>query len=469
MYQHIKVIAFALAACLAVGLLVGPAIHAAAPVTVRLNGVPISFDVSPVIENGRTLVPFRAIGEALGVQVHWDNANRRVIAEKGNLLIELPVNQTTANVSGQNVTLDVPATIRQGRTLVPLRFFSQAFGAAVHWNDSSRTVTINTGPQTAYILGYYYSYSYQDFLQNYHALSGVATKWYTLDDNSRLTWQANRRGIFAPEGYEEVLQKASSAGAESYALVFEDNSDKLHQLLSNPAQQKLLCQDIINLLNKEGFSGVNIDFEMVREADGPALTAFINNLAQLVHAQGKKLALSVPARTTNGWNRAYDYAALGQVADQIAIMAYDRSPGQASPQTPIYWIREVVDYAVQRIPAHKVLLGLGTYGYDWANGGRRTVLWAPSELGSLVSYLEEIKARYHPEIKWDNEAMQPYFTYTDEQGSNHTVWYENIDSLKPKLDLVREKGLGGIAFWRLGYTTPEFYQLIQSYFAPQKF
>ncbi len=65
--------------------------------------------------------------------------------------------------------------------------------------------------------------------------------------------------------------------------------------------------------------------------------------------------------------------------------------------------------------------------------------------------------------------MLPYFTYTDEKGSAHTVWYESIDSLKPKLDLVREKGLGGVAVWRLGYTTPEFYQLLQSYFAPQKF
>ena len=105
--------------------------------------------------------------------VHWDNANRRVIAEKSSSLIELPVGSSTAKVNGQPVELDVPATIRQGRTLVPLRFFSQAFGAAVHWDNASRTVTISTGPRTAYILGYYYSYSYQDYLANYHSLSGV--------------------------------------------------------------------------------------------------------------------------------------------------------------------------------------------------------------------------------------------------------------------------------------------------------
>ncbi len=123
-------------------------------------------------------------------------------------------------------------------------------------------------------------------------------------------------------------------------------------------------------------------------------------------------------------------------------MAYDYSPGQAGPQTSIRWVRDVVDYTLERIPAHKVLLGLGIYGRDWSDAGRRTVLWIPSELGSLVSDLNQLKARYNPEIKWDNEAMLPYFTYTDEKGSAHTVWYESIDSLKPKLDLVREKGLG---------------------------
>jgi spore germination protein len=98
----------------------------------------ISFDVSPVVENGRTLVPFRAIGEALGVQVHWDNANRRVIAEKGNFADRADRKWQTVlatREADKHVTLDVPAAIRQGRTLVPLRFFSQAFGAAVHWND----------------------------------------------------------------------------------------------------------------------------------------------------------------------------------------------------------------------------------------------------------------------------------------------------------------------------------------------
>ncbi|NMA54395.1 MAG: copper amine oxidase [Firmicutes bacterium] len=469
MNQHIRIMAVILLTSFILSGLLCPSASATAPIKVLLNGLPVDFDVPPIIVNGRTLVPFRAIGEALGVVVHWDEAQRKVIAEQNKLLIELPLEAHTATVNGQTVRLDVPATIRQGRTLVPLRFFSQAFGADVHWDDQSRTVTISTGPKTAYILGYYYSHSYADYKTNCQRLSGIAAKWYTLDDKGRISWQDSRRAIAAPDGYEEVLRLANLAGNEAYALIFENNSDKLHHILSDPAARRQLSRDIVDLVTAEGFTGANIDFELLREADGPNFTIFIQELAQLIHARGKKLALSLPARTNYGWHRGYDYAALGKAADQVAIMAYDYSPGQAGPQTPIYWVRDVVDYTLERIPAQKVLLGLGIYGRDWSAAGQKTVLWGPNELGNLVLDLTELLADYHPELKWDDKAMLPYFTYTDDQGQLHTVWYESIDSLKPKLDLVREKGLAGIAIWRLGYTTPEFYQLLQSCFTPQKF
>ncbi|HHV57939.1 MAG TPA: copper amine oxidase [Firmicutes bacterium] len=441
---------------------------AAAPVRVLLNGRPLVFDVPPVLEQGRTLVPFRAIGEALGVNVHWDGARRVVHAERGDLVVELTIGARTAKVAGRQVPLDAPAVVRQSRTLVPLRFFSQAFGAAVGWDNATRTVTIHTGPTPAYILGYYFSRSYPDFMASYRELSGVAPKWYTLDENGRLTGQAAQRGISVPDGYQEPLTVAAQAGVETYALIFENTPDKLHQVLSDRTRGDQLIADITALLAREGFTGVNIDFELVREADGPALTAFVERLAQAVHAQGKKLALSLPARTENGWHRAYDYAALGRAADQVAIMAYDKSPGTAGPQTPLPWVREVVDYTLKRIPAEKVLLGLGIYGYDWSPAGRRTILFAHNGLDAYVSYLDDILKRYRPEVKWDESAALPHFTYTDEQGQAHTVWYENTASLRAKLDLVREKGLAGVAFWRLGYTTPEFYQLLRQYWTPVK-
>jgi hypothetical protein len=112
----------------------------AAPQVV-LNGQELVFDVPPVIEQRRTLVPFRAIFEALGANVSWDGSTQTVTAVKGDTEIKLTIGGP-AYKNGQPVTLDVPAKIVNERTLVPLRFVSEVLGASVWWNDAAQTVTI---------------------------------------------------------------------------------------------------------------------------------------------------------------------------------------------------------------------------------------------------------------------------------------------------------------------------------------
>ena len=108
---------------------------------VVVNGQGLTFDVPPVIEQGRTLVPLRAIFEALGAGVNWDDSTQTVTATKGGMEIKLVIGGL-AYKNGQPVALDVPAKIVNGRTLVPLRFVSEALGASVWWNDAAQTVTI---------------------------------------------------------------------------------------------------------------------------------------------------------------------------------------------------------------------------------------------------------------------------------------------------------------------------------------
>ncbi|GEM_PF-6465127 len=114
----------------------------AAEVKVMVDGKTLSMDVKPVIEKGRTLVPLRTIFEALDVEVGWDEKTRTVTAVKGSTQIKLVIGNTTALKSGKSVKLDVPAKILNGRTLVPVRFVSEALGAKVDWNGSAHTVTI---------------------------------------------------------------------------------------------------------------------------------------------------------------------------------------------------------------------------------------------------------------------------------------------------------------------------------------
>ena len=100
---------------------------------VLLDGIPINLDVPPQMINGRAMVPMRAIFEALGATVNWSESTRTVTGTKGNTSIILVINNTTAIVNGQPVTLEQPAVTINSRTLVPLRFVGEALGVQVNW------------------------------------------------------------------------------------------------------------------------------------------------------------------------------------------------------------------------------------------------------------------------------------------------------------------------------------------------
>ena len=111
-------------------------------ITVLLNGNAIEFDVAPIIENDRTLVPLRAIFEALGAEVEWDGATQTVISAKGDDTCIFQIGNDKMFVNGEAKTLDVAAKIIDNRTLIPLRAVSEAYSCNVEWDGATRTVTI---------------------------------------------------------------------------------------------------------------------------------------------------------------------------------------------------------------------------------------------------------------------------------------------------------------------------------------
>lgn len=111
-------------------------------VKILVNGKLLYSDVLPVIENGRTLVPMRAIFEAFGANVEWNPSEESAFSELDGTRIKILKNKTTAYKNDEAITLDVPATILNGRFVVPVRFISEAFGAKVDWIDSIKTVII---------------------------------------------------------------------------------------------------------------------------------------------------------------------------------------------------------------------------------------------------------------------------------------------------------------------------------------
>ena len=113
-------------------------------ITVTVDWDELKFDVPPQIIEGRTMVPLRAIFEALDAQVEWDGVTRTVTGYRKNTVVSLAVDSKIATLNGKKVELDVPAIIVSGRTLVPVRFISESLGAKVTWDARLRKVEILT-------------------------------------------------------------------------------------------------------------------------------------------------------------------------------------------------------------------------------------------------------------------------------------------------------------------------------------
>ena len=126
-------------------------------IRIVIDGEYKSFDVMPVIENSRTLVPMRGIFETLGAVVNWDEDTRTVMAAKGETVVMLQIDNKTAWVNGEAKELDTPAKIMDSRTMVPIRFIAETLGCSVEWDEAQRRVFV---------------YSKNDHQAGYEALNG---------------------------------------------------------------------------------------------------------------------------------------------------------------------------------------------------------------------------------------------------------------------------------------------------------
>ena len=115
-------------------------------ITVSVNGTPVDFaaydNVLPYIENDRTLVPIRALAEAMGFTVLWEDETQTVTVRDGETEIVFVIDSDKAAVNGEAFALDVPARLTSDRTFIPLRFVSENMGAKVVWNEADRSITV---------------------------------------------------------------------------------------------------------------------------------------------------------------------------------------------------------------------------------------------------------------------------------------------------------------------------------------
>jgi spore germination protein len=238
-------------------------------------------------------------------------------------------------------------------------------------------------------------------------------------------------------------------------------------ILNDQAVQNRLLDNIISQAKQLNFRDIHFDFEFLRPEDREAYNNFLRRAADRIHREGFLLSTALAPKTSatqvGPWYTAHDYKVHGQVADFVVIMTYEwgYSGGPPMPVSPIGPVRRVLEYAITEMPASKIMMGQNLYGYDWTlpyvAGGAYARALSPQAAIDLAR-------NRGVAIEYDYEAQAPHFNYRDDAGRTHTVWFEDARSIQAKFNLIKELGLRGISYWKLGLPFPQNWLLIQDNF-----
>ena len=229
------------------------------------------------------------------------------------------------------------------------------------------------------------------------------------------------------------------------------NNYLITRIVNNMEAQNNLIGQLVAAVQEKGFQGVDIDFEYILAQDRVAFAEFVGNVRQAVNAIGYPVSVALAPKIADDQKgviyEGKDFALLGAAADSALLMTYEwgYTFGPAMAVAPINKVREVVDYAITRIPPEKLSLGIPNYGYDWTLPFVRGESRART-LGNVEAV--QLAIANNAAIQFDTLAMSPYFHYYQE-GRQHEVWFEDVRSLQAKFALVEEYGLLGMGYWQI--------------------
>lgn len=229
------------------------------------------------------------------------------------------------------------------------------------------------------------------------------------------------------------------------------NNRLINSVVNNEGYKENLIQNLLETMAEKGYEGVDIDFEYILASDRDAFTAFVRQVAETMRANGYHTSVALAPKTSSDQAgllyEGKDYRALGEAADHVLLMTYEWGYTYGPPMAvaPLNQVRRVVEYALTQIPAEKIDLGIPNYGYDWPLPYERGVTKA-----ATINNIQAVRiaVTHGAEIRFDEVAESPFFTYTD-RGVEHEVWFEDVRSLMAKFGLIEEYQLRGCGYWQI--------------------
>ena len=267
----------------------------------------------------------------------------------------------------------------------------------------------------------------------------------------------------APTNDQVALQLAHRAGVAILPVIQNAGQDTfhpqwLHKMLVNPASRATVIKKLAAFCRFGHFQGVNIDFETDSAADRCTLTLFMQELAARFHPLG--LLVTQDVQTDSD---AYNLPALAKTDDFLVPMLYDQH-GDSTTAGPIaaqsWYSHELAGFLAQ-VPASRVVLGVGNYGYDWTGTSTKTNELSFGDAARMAQESKDSGDGDDGIIAIDKASLNPYFTYYDDgpdgKANQHTVWLLDATSTYNEMRAAAPYHTLGAALWRLGEEDPSLW------------
>jgi cellulose synthase/poly-beta-1,6-N-acetylglucosamine synthase-like glycosyltransferase/spore germination protein YaaH/peptidoglycan/xylan/chitin deacetylase (PgdA/CDA1 family) len=308
---------------------------------------------------------------------------------------------------------------------------------------------------------FYVAWDAQSFFslrKNINKINLVLPEWFFIDPKADTLFSNMEKDTRAYELIKASGVKVMPMLSNSYNAQF--NGAALHRILNNPKKTDRLINDVVKLLKKNNFQGINVDFEELQEDNNEVLTNFEKKLYNALHAEGFLVTQNV-----SPFNEDYNYKELARYNDYLFLMAYDQHSESTKPG-PICsqrWIQNAVNNLASHIPASKIVLNLAAYGYDWSK-----------DTTTNLSYQEALALARESDghVKFDNDTYNLHYKYYDGEDKIHDVYFTDAATNFNTMRFATEYGLAGTAVWRLGSEDDrlwEFYHISLNKDALKKF
>ncbi|MCR5719417.1 MAG: SH3 domain-containing protein [Lachnospiraceae bacterium] len=284
----------------------------------------------------------------------------------------------------------------------------------------------------------------------------IAPTWFSLNDS---------QGGIRSYGTGSYVSTAHSMGIKVWGVVDDFNyvnetSSSIDEaaVLNDYNNRRNLENNIMNQAASLGLDGINLDFEKVKSDFSKGFVWFVRELG--VKCREKGITLSVDNAVPADFNSYLRTDLQAKGADYIIIMGYDEhwhGCGNPGSVASIDYVSKGIERTLQGVDASKVINAIPLYTILWKEAGTSIT----DEYISIKNQADFI-ARNQVEYAWDGGTCQNYAQW-EKDGVTYSIWLEDYDSLSVKLDMMKQKGIAGVAVWRLGYGTNEIWALIRNY------